>query len=175
MFWDWRLEKKWSVVGFCSGAVAGLVAITPASGYVGPPAAVLYGFMAGTLCNFATQLKFLFNYDDALDVSILVLSLVLPLGIYLFVVTDLRIARGRRYCWQPSHRVLRPIIYRRSRRDCHPRWLHRPPLQTTRPPSSRLILRSGILIRCHHNHSLGHALHSWATTPSNRRSRDVGH
>jgi len=68
MFWDWRLEKKWSVVGFCSGAVAGLVAITPASGYVGPPAAVLYGFMAGTLCNFATQLKFLFNYDDALDI-----------------------------------------------------------------------------------------------------------
>jgi ammonium transporter, Amt family len=68
MLWDWRLEKKWSVVGFCSGAVAGLVAITPASGYVGPPAAVLYGFMAGTLCNFATQLKFLLKYDDALDI-----------------------------------------------------------------------------------------------------------
>lgn len=70
MLWDWRLEKKWSVVGFCSGAVAGLVAITPASGYVGPPAAVLFGFMAGTLCNFATQLKFLLGYDDTLDVSI---------------------------------------------------------------------------------------------------------
>ncbi len=35
MFWDYRLERKWSVVGFCSGAVAGLVAITPGSGYVG--------------------------------------------------------------------------------------------------------------------------------------------
>jgi Amt family ammonium transporter len=35
MLWDYRLEKKWSAVGFCSGAVAGLVAITPASGYVG--------------------------------------------------------------------------------------------------------------------------------------------
>jgi Amt family ammonium transporter len=69
MLWDWRLEKKWSVVGFCSGAVAGLVAITPASGFVGPPASVFYGFMAGTLCNFATQLKFVLNYDDALDVS----------------------------------------------------------------------------------------------------------
>jgi len=68
MFWDWRVEKKWSVVGFCSGAVAGLVAITPGAGYVGPPAAVLFGFMAGTLCNFATQLKFLFYYDDALDI-----------------------------------------------------------------------------------------------------------
>jgi len=68
MFWDYRLEKKWSAVGFCSGAIAGLVAITPASGYVGPPASVLYGFMAGTLCNFATQLKFVFGYDDALDI-----------------------------------------------------------------------------------------------------------
>lgn len=69
MFWDWRLERKWSVVGFCSGAVAGLVAITPGSGYVGAPASVLFGFMAGTVCNFATQLKFLLGYDDALDVS----------------------------------------------------------------------------------------------------------
>ncbi|KAJ7463884.1 ammonium transporter [Mycena galericulata] len=68
MFWDWRLERKWSAVGFCSGAIAGLVAITPASGFVGPPAAVLFGFMAGTLCNFATQLKFVFGYDDTLDI-----------------------------------------------------------------------------------------------------------
>lgn len=35
MFWDYRLERKWSVVGFCSGAISGLVAITPGSGYVG--------------------------------------------------------------------------------------------------------------------------------------------
>jgi Amt family ammonium transporter len=68
MIWDYRLEKKWSVVGFCSGAIAGLVAITPASGYVGSPAAVAFGFVAGTVCNFATQLKFLFKYDDCLDI-----------------------------------------------------------------------------------------------------------
>ena len=68
MFWDYRLEQKWSAVGFCSGAIAGLVAITPASGYVGPPASVLCGFMAGTLCNFSTQLKFMFGYDDVLDI-----------------------------------------------------------------------------------------------------------
>ncbi|KAL0947810.1 hypothetical protein HGRIS_013882 [Hohenbuehelia grisea] len=68
MFWDYRIERKWSTVGFCSGAIAGLVAITPGSGYVGAPAAVLFGFMAGTICNFATQLKFLFGYDDTLDV-----------------------------------------------------------------------------------------------------------
>jgi Amt family ammonium transporter len=68
MLWDYRIERKWSAVGFCSGAIAGLVAITPGSGFVGSPAAVLFGFMAGTLCNFATQLKFLIGYDDSLDV-----------------------------------------------------------------------------------------------------------
>jgi Amt family ammonium transporter len=69
MFWDWRLERKWSAVGFCSGAIAGLVAITPASGFVGSPASVVFGVVAGTVCNFATQLKFVFGYDDCLDVS----------------------------------------------------------------------------------------------------------
>jgi Amt family ammonium transporter len=76
MLWDWRLERKWSAVGFCSGAVAGLVAITPASGFVGSPAAVLFGFLAGTVCNFATQLKFVFGYDDCLDVRALETSVI---------------------------------------------------------------------------------------------------
>jgi len=68
MLWDYRIERKWSAVGFCSGAISGLVAITPASGYVGTPAAVLFGVLAGTVCNFATQLKYLFGYDDTLDI-----------------------------------------------------------------------------------------------------------
>jgi len=68
MLWDYRLERKWSAVGFCSGAISGLVAITPASGFVGSPAAVLFGATAGTICNFATQLKFVCYYDDALDI-----------------------------------------------------------------------------------------------------------
>ncbi|KJA21586.1 hypothetical protein HYPSUDRAFT_187349 [Hypholoma sublateritium FD-334 SS-4] len=68
MLWDYRIEKKWSAVGFCSGAISGLVAITPASGFVGSPAAVLFGVVGGTACNFATQLKFVFHYDDALDI-----------------------------------------------------------------------------------------------------------
>jgi ammonium transporter, Amt family len=68
MFWDWRLERKWSAVGFCSGAIAGLVAITPGSGFVGAPASVAFGVVSGTVCNFATQLKFLFKFDDALDI-----------------------------------------------------------------------------------------------------------
>ena len=68
MLWDWRLERKWSAVGFCSGAISGLVGITPASGFVGSPAAVAIGFLTATGCNFATKLKFLFNVDDTLDV-----------------------------------------------------------------------------------------------------------
>jgi len=68
MLWDYRLERKWSAVGFCSGAIVGLVAITPASGFVGSPAAIVYGFMAGTVCNFATKLKYLINVDDTLDI-----------------------------------------------------------------------------------------------------------
>jgi Amt family ammonium transporter len=68
MLWDYRLERKWSVVGFCSGAIVGLVAITPASVYVGAPASVAFGIVAGTICNFATKLKFMFGYDDCLDI-----------------------------------------------------------------------------------------------------------
>jgi len=65
---DWRLERKWSAVGFCSGAISGLIGITPASGYVGSPAAVAIGFVTAIACNFATKLKFIFHYDDALDI-----------------------------------------------------------------------------------------------------------
>ncbi|EMD01019.1 hypothetical protein BAUCODRAFT_61123 [Baudoinia panamericana UAMH 10762] len=65
---DSRLEGKWSTVGFCSGVVAGLVAITPGSGYVPPWAAIIYGACAGVGCNFATQLKFWMSADDTLDI-----------------------------------------------------------------------------------------------------------
>lgn len=65
---DYRLEKKWSTVGFCSGIVAGLVAITPASGFVPAWSAVIFGMVAGVGCNFATQLKFWIGIDDALDI-----------------------------------------------------------------------------------------------------------
>ena len=65
---DYRLEQKWSTVGFCSGVIAGLVAITPASGFVPAWAAVIFGVVGGVVCNFATKLKFLIGIDDALDV-----------------------------------------------------------------------------------------------------------
>lgn len=59
---------KSSVLGAVSGAVAGLVAITPASGFVSAMPAILIGFVAGWLCFYAVQLKNKFGYDDALDV-----------------------------------------------------------------------------------------------------------
>jgi Amt family ammonium transporter len=68
MFTEWFSKGKPSVLGIASGAVAGLVAITPASGYVGPSSAVIIGLVAGIVCYFAaTSLKHLFGYDDSLD------------------------------------------------------------------------------------------------------------
>ncbi|TVY47321.1 Ammonium transporter [Lachnellula occidentalis] len=65
---DYRLDKKWSTVGFCSGAVSGLVAITPASGFVPAWAAVIFGVVGAVSCNYATKLKYLIGVDDALDI-----------------------------------------------------------------------------------------------------------
>jgi Amt family ammonium transporter len=59
---------KVTAVGVATGAVAGLVAITPASGYVEPWAALIIGFLAGAICYFAVGLKLKFGYDDSLDV-----------------------------------------------------------------------------------------------------------
>ncbi|KAJ7101022.1 ammonium transporter [Mycena crocata] len=64
---DFRLERRWSMVGFCSGTIAGLVAATPSSGFIPPWASVVVGILSGALCNFATKLKFMVGIDDALD------------------------------------------------------------------------------------------------------------
>jgi Amt family ammonium transporter len=68
MLVEWIARGKPTVIGICSGAVAGLVAITPCAGFVGPMASVAIGFIAGAICYFAVSLKFKFGYDDALDV-----------------------------------------------------------------------------------------------------------
>jgi ammonium transporter, Amt family len=65
---DFRLDQKWSTVGFCSGAIAGLVAITPASGFVPAWSAPVFGIVGAIACNFATKLKFYLQVDDALDI-----------------------------------------------------------------------------------------------------------
>jgi Amt family ammonium transporter len=66
---SWAVHHRPSVLGAAAGAVAGLVAITPASGFVTVPASVLIGFAAGGICFFAVHLiKERFGVDDALDV-----------------------------------------------------------------------------------------------------------
>jgi Amt family ammonium transporter len=68
MFAEWIVAEKPTLVGVCSGAVAGLVAITPASGFVGPAGALAIGLVAGVVCYLAvTKLKAACGYDDALD------------------------------------------------------------------------------------------------------------
>ncbi len=68
MLAEWMRNGKPSVLGAISGAVAGLVAITPASGFVQPFPALLIGFMAGVVCFFmVTTVKSKFGYDDSLD------------------------------------------------------------------------------------------------------------
>src|SRR5579863_5556642 len=68
MFVEWALKGRPSVLGICSGAVAGLVAITPASGFVDPRGALIIGIAAGAICYWgSTGLKHAFGYDDALD------------------------------------------------------------------------------------------------------------
>ncbi len=68
MFVEWGLKGKPSVLGIISGAVAGLVAITPASGFVDPRGALIIGIAAGILCYWGvTGLKNALGYDDSLD------------------------------------------------------------------------------------------------------------
>ena len=68
MFAEWIIAKKPSVLGMISGAVAGLVAITPASGFVDPMGGLIIGIAAGVVCYLAAVwMKKLFGYDDSLD------------------------------------------------------------------------------------------------------------
>jgi len=69
MFTEWMLKGKPSLLGAASGAVAGLVAVTPAAGFVGPMGAIVLGAVAGVACLWAvTGLKRALGYDDSLDV-----------------------------------------------------------------------------------------------------------
>ncbi|MFQ5895131.1 MAG: ammonium transporter [Nitrospinota bacterium] len=65
---EWAVHGKPSMLGVASGIVAGLVAITPAAGFVGPIAALIIGIAAGLVCYAACRAKRRFGYDDALDV-----------------------------------------------------------------------------------------------------------
>jgi Amt family ammonium transporter len=69
MFAEWLLKGKPSLLGALSGCIAGLVAVTPASGFAGPMGALVLGLIAGVVCLFfCSTIKNMFGYDDALDV-----------------------------------------------------------------------------------------------------------
>jgi Amt family ammonium transporter len=69
MFAEWSLKGKPSLLGVASGAVAGLVAVTPACGFIGPMGAIMLGLLAGALCLWGvTGLKRMLGIDDSLDV-----------------------------------------------------------------------------------------------------------
>jgi len=68
-FSEWIIKGKPSMLGAVSGAVAGLVAITPACGFVGPMGAIIIGLVVSPVCYFfVAKVKYMFGYDDALDV-----------------------------------------------------------------------------------------------------------
>jgi len=65
---DYRLARKWSMVGWCSGTISGLVAATPASGFITPWGSVVLGIVTGIVCNFSTKIKYWVRIDDSMDV-----------------------------------------------------------------------------------------------------------
>jgi Amt family ammonium transporter len=68
MLFEGRKERVATALGAASGAIAGMVAITPCAGFVGPMPALLIGAVAGFVCVAAVQVKFRYRYDDSLDV-----------------------------------------------------------------------------------------------------------
>jgi Amt family ammonium transporter len=69
MFAEWLVKGKPSLLGIVTGAIAGLVAVTPAAGFSGPIGAIVLGLVAGVVCLFfCSAVKHMFGYDDSLDV-----------------------------------------------------------------------------------------------------------
>jgi Amt family ammonium transporter len=68
MFMEWKHTGKPTMLGVATGAVAGLVAITPGAGFVGPVSAIIIGAVAGIVCYYAVIMKTRLGYDDSLDV-----------------------------------------------------------------------------------------------------------
>ena len=67
MLMDFLKTRKYSAIAFCGGAVSGLVAVTPAAGYIAPWAAIIIGTTAGIVCRAGCRLKLLLKIDDSLD------------------------------------------------------------------------------------------------------------
>lgn len=65
---DYRQTRKWSIIGLCTGAVAGLATITPGSGYVSPSSSLAFGAIGSLVCYVAIHYKHKMRIDDCLDV-----------------------------------------------------------------------------------------------------------
>jgi Amt family ammonium transporter len=65
---DYRHSRKWSIIGLCTGVVAGLATITPGSGFVTPSSALAFGAIGSLVCYVALNYKHKYGFDDALDV-----------------------------------------------------------------------------------------------------------
>ncbi|GAA4263282.1 ammonium transporter [Dactylosporangium darangshiense] len=100
--------RKPTTLGAASGAVAGLVAITPAAGYVTPVSAVLIGVVAGVICHLAVALKTLFRLDDALDVAAVHLGggVVGSLAVGLFATSSVNPAASNGLFYGGGYRLL---------------------------------------------------------------------
>ena len=128
MFFEWAHRGKPTVIGICSGAVAGLVAITPASGFVGPAGSMAIGIAVGIVCYImVTWVKAALGYDDALD-CFGVHAVGGALGAILtgvFAISEYGGTSGphrgqRRAGDQPDHRRLHRHRLRRDRLLDHP-------------------------------------------------------
>ncbi len=160
MLVEWIMRGKPTVIGICSGAVAGLVAITPASGFVGPMGSFAIGVAAGIICYWGcTGLKHMFGYDDALD-AFGVHAVGGAAGAILtgvFAVERLRrhVGPDRRQCRpgaQPMHRRRHRLHLRRGRDADHPQvvdlviGLARQRRSRARRPRSRSARRDGAVV-----------------------------
>ena len=65
---DYRQNRKWSIIGLCTGAVAGLATITPGSGFVSPSSSLAFGAIGSLVCYVAIHYKHKMGIDDCLDV-----------------------------------------------------------------------------------------------------------
>ena len=112
MFAEWATKGKPTLLGLTTGAVAGLVAVTPASGFAGPMGALALGVVTGVVCFFfCTAVKSALGYDDSLDVFGVhcIGGIIGALGTGLLVNPAPRRHRRRRLCdrgrarrWPPT-------------------------------------------------------------------------
>ncbi len=117
IFTEWIHRRKPTVLGAASGCVAGLVAITPASGFVTPLSAMVIGLAAGAVCYGAVMMKGRLGYDDALDV----------VGVHCVGGTLGALATGlARHHGGQRGRSERPLLREREAASRSRRWRWRP-------------------------------------------------